>query len=546
MKRVCAFSWASCAALWLLTGVVSAQGGGFFEFGFAASPQQTAPDLIDPVLLEIDCIQNDGPPWPAGSLADHTGAPGATTRGTYFCTILQNDPCTGAVPIPNPDPPPAEILGPCTGGTRGGQGWQMSFSASGCDAVILGVTATQTDIAPGTVEDCEKGPGGEGGFDNTELTSGLKDTPPFVGEPNDGVVHAIVLHLKKGTTLDPSGINFKPATGPEQNPATVCRFLVECTNPVVRGQMCDLTLAFVDGLEGSGEPVENKVTQDGQSVIPTLTSEVIRKTVPMELPIATLKFSEPASEISSCEPIALKVHLSNTCEVSSFSFGISHDGSVLRPVDAISSGVTEELRRGLGPEFWFTDVDPVVTDCSSTAGLVVSMIAHFGNPFLGGIPIGEDQEITTITYEPVAGVAQGSETSLEFVDCLRADQETEHTLTTVICGLPSGPTLKESGMVRIASDCFQRGDCNSDGQFDMSDAVTALLHVFAEDQILFPVTCLDACDANDDGALDISDGVRKLQLQFRGGLPLPAPFAVCGADETGATLGCELGSPCEN
>ena len=252
MKRVCAFSLAASAALWLFTGVVSAQGGAF-QFGFAEAPSLPAPDLgptqdaFDP--MAFDCIENDGPDWPAGSLADHEGLPGATTLGAYYGTVEQLD---GGV-------------------TTGAQGWQMSFQASGCDAAILSVTATQTGIADGDIASCENGPGGSGGFDATELTS----DPPA---GNAGAVHAIVLHLKKGTTLDPTASNAPPATGPEQNPVSVVRFLVTCNNPAVDGDTCDLTLAFVDGLAGSGQPIDNKVTQDGQSVVPAFANETITKT----------------------------------------------------------------------------------------------------------------------------------------------------------------------------------------------------------------------------------------------------------------------------
>jgi len=247
----------------LSAGVVWAQGD--FKFAFRAAPELPAPDLIDPVLGEIDCIENDGPRWPAGSDA-LAGAPGTVVQGAYFCTLEQVDPCVGVVPILNPDPPLAEILGPCTSGTTGAQGWQMIFTASGCDAVILGATAGQTDIAPGSIEDCEKGPGGNGGFDATEVYNSHGGLP-------EGVVHAIVLHLKKGTTLDPTSINFRPATGPEENPATVCRFLVEWEIPP--SGTCDMMFKYHDFIMG-GQPIDNKVTQEGQSVNPLIVDKVVR------------------------------------------------------------------------------------------------------------------------------------------------------------------------------------------------------------------------------------------------------------------------------
>ena len=492
---------------------------GQFRFSFAGSPAQPAPDLGPTQsisdALAFDCIENDGPTWPAGSLADQTGPASGTTRGTYFCTIEQLD----------------------AGVTSGAQGWQVGFSVTGCSGVILAATATQTDIAPGTVADCEGGPGQSGGFDTTEITT---------GSGNAGAVSALVLHLKKGTTLDPTGSNTQPATGPELNPATVCRFLLESQNPATGSDTCDMTLAFTDGLSGSGQPLENKVTQNGQSVVPAVVSEVIRKTATVELPAATFKFAEPVSDVSVCDQLALRVALSNSCAVSGFSFGVSHDGSVLRALEATPSGVTTSLRSGQGPEYWFMHVDPLVTDCSATAGVVVAMISTFGNPFSQTIPVGEDQEIATITYEPAAGVAQGSETSLEFVDCLRPAQDTERTRMTVTCSGASRLTVAESGTVRIGGGgCFQRGDCNRDGQFDISDPITGLAYVFAQEQLVVPVTCLDACDANDDGEVDISDAVRQLARLFSGSLPLPVPFAECGVDETEDLLNCESFPPCE-
>jgi len=164
-------------------------------------------------------------------------------QGTYYCTVEQLDP----------------------GVTTGAQGWQMGWTVSGCDGVILAVTATQTDVAPGAIEDCEFGIGSHGGFDLTAVINGPVN--------NDGAVHAIALHLKKGTTLDPTGLNTEPATGPEENPVTVCRFLVEWKVPP--RDTCDMTLRYVDGFVG-GPPIDKKVTQEGQSVNPKTLEKVVR------------------------------------------------------------------------------------------------------------------------------------------------------------------------------------------------------------------------------------------------------------------------------
>ncbi len=90
---------------------------------------------------------------------------------------------------------------------------------------------------------------------------------------------------------------------------------------------------------------------------------------------------------------------------------------------------------------------------------------------------------------------------------------------------------------------LQRGDCNSDGSFDISDPVFLLGQLFIFGS---PATeCRDACDANDDGGNDISDSVYMLGALFVSGSPQPeAPFPDCGADPTVDTLDCVFSGGC--
>ena len=224
-----------------------------FTLGWRDAPQLPAPDLgptqsiLDP--LASDCIENDGPDWPAGS-DTLEGPPNSAVRGSYYCTLEQLDP----------------------GITSGAQGWQLGFTATGCDAVVLAITTTQTDISPGDIASCETGPGTTGGFDNSELA---------LAENNGGLTgatSAVVLHLKKVTTLDPTGSNTPPATGPEENPLTVCRLLVEYTAPETLDDSCDTILTYVDGLKGRGKAIDNKITQDARSVIPQKLEKTVTVT----------------------------------------------------------------------------------------------------------------------------------------------------------------------------------------------------------------------------------------------------------------------------
>lgn len=89
--------------------------------------------------------------------------------------------------------------------------------------------------------------------------------------------------------------------------------------------------------------------------------------------------------------------------------------------------------------------------------------------------------------------------------------------------------------VTVSQEIFKRGDCNTDGIFNIADAVCGLDYLFGGGR----ATCLDAIDTNDDGAVDISDAVYVLSALFSGG-PEPAiPFGACGVDPTGDALDCD-------
>ncbi|MEM7231254.1 MAG: M43 family zinc metalloprotease [Planctomycetota bacterium] len=87
----------------------------------------------------------------------------------------------------------------------------------------------------------------------------------------------------------------------------------------------------------------------------------------------------------------------------------------------------------------------------------------------------------------------------------------------------------------VGTGFFLRGDCNTDGQVDLSDAIAVLLDLFAGGP---PNPCPDACDANDDEVRDLSDAVRILDFLFRDGPSFPAPFPRVGIDLEGDELGC--------
>ena len=106
----------------------------------------------------------------------------------------------------------------------------------------------------------------------------------------------------------------------------------------------------------------------------------------------------------------------------------------------------------------------------------------------------------------------------------------EITQITCVGGPPPPPPVEND---------FFRGDCNVDGQRDVTDVVQ-ILEVLFGSQDQFP--CADACDFNDGGVVDISDVIQLLQELFFGGTGSGGP--ACGADPTADVLGCEQGTNC--
>ncbi len=91
------------------------------------------------------------------------------------------------------------------------------------------------------------------------------------------------------------------------------------------------------------------------------------------------------------------------------------------------------------------------------------------------------------------------------------------TVTASLSGLAPAQGYIGVQTLQCLSAIFYRGDSNSDGKLDLSDAVNVLSYLFLG---ATAPSCSDAADANDDGKVDISDPVRLLGFLFLGD---PAP-----------------------
>lgn len=88
---------------------------------------------------------------------------------------------------------------------------------------------------------------------------------------------------------------------------------------------------------------------------------------------------------------------------------------------------------------------------------------------------------------------------------------------------------------------FRRGDANADGEIDLSDAVTVVMHLFLGGVTL---SCQKAADADDSGELELTDAIVLLGYLFRGERPPSEPLGVCGRDPTADLTTCESYPPC--
>lgn len=106
------------------------------------------------------------------------------------------------------------------------------------------------------------------------------------------------------------------------------------------------------------------------------------------------------------------------------------------------------------------------------------------------------------------------------------------------CDIDGGAVDDDSNGIPDSCEpqAFRRGDLNTDGAMDVSDAVFGLEFLFGTQT----VTCEDAADANDDGSLNIGDAVFILSALFNSGDLPPDPGSLnCGFDPTFDSLGCE-------
>jgi hypothetical protein len=194
--------------------------------------------------------------------------------------------------------------------------------------------------------------------------------------------------------------------------------------------------------------------------------------------------------------------------------------------DLTSTALTANL---IDPEF----IETRIHETFFEIGVVFDFVPPFGGLDL---PPGTNQRLIHLVFDVLDSAPQGETTRVEFVN----DKELSPIRNImVVNGQARIPALKGSEVsIRPAVPpfprLFVRGDFDSNGQVNLTDAVATLGFLFQSGS---PPICLDAGDVNDSGSIGITSIVALLNFLFTAG-PAPAvPYPNPGLDPTDDSLG---------
>jgi len=405
-------------------------------------------------------------------------------------------------------------------GDKGPQGWSAGVRNRGMD--IKSITTDGT--AGGTVPPEGKQ---QGGFEVFEIIDENK-TPnagPLAGEgaQGQGCVQAVVLSFTQPITLDPNQTD------------SIGRVTYEATVPAGGGEA---SVEFIDGLQGAGQPVQNNVTQEGETIVPSLgsaTISLIEKVGPgTALLLGTdddssvddlvICATEGATEFWAAAYIGPEVPEEAPANgAQGWSIGVEHSASELEVVEVTTAETaTAEIMAG---GFEVTEiVDPARQDPAGREGWVSAIVLSFTMPIT--LPADETSKVARARYE----VENASDTlagSIEYADGLKGGGQPVVTVLTIE-GETVNAAIQTSLNVSHSQDVcapppprFLRGDANNDGKVNIADPIYTINERVGRGP---EFACEKAADSNADDMVDLSDAMYTIEYRFLGGTEPPAPF----------------------
>jgi hypothetical protein len=439
------------------------------------------------------------------------GAPGTSYRAVLPCVIDTFENRTGI----------------------GAQAWSMSLGAQ--EARITSITTEGTvaadvhDEVPGLRDN---------GFTLSELTSASAARPD-----NDGAITVTVLSYTRPVTL------------PSEGRAAVAIVEVEARFPAA-GACRSARVFYVDGRQGSGQPVRNVVTHRGVTVPPEFgehTVDLCGSDVAFELGFTAqwpeVLVAASGNAFRGVMPCIL-TPTRNTSGVGAqgWSIGVAAEG--LRITEITTRGTAGAsvadgppgLRNGGFEVSELTSSSPEHPD---NDGAVSAVVLSFNRPVT--LPPAGPSTIARITVEsePISS-ASCSAARVYYRDGLVGSGQPVPNMVT-----HRGVTLRPARRGLRAAICaggFVRGDVDSSGEIDISDGIVVLDYLFRG---MRPPACFDAADTDDNGGLELTDAIIVFDWLFRGGRAPAAPSPLstryspssCGSDPTPDRLSCEVVSP---
>jgi len=455
----------------------------------------------------------------------------------------------------------------------GAQGWSISVSSSG-----WAITGISTD---GTVAaDVNADPPGDRntGFEVSELTSAGRAGSDCEG--SDGAVSAVVLSFVMDITL---------AQDAASNIVVVS---LAGNAPDVGGdgewEPVDCTVSFVDGCQGSGQPVDNRVTHMGNTIIPGLgsaTTTIICSSnvspCPADGEVAITLSGEASQEEGEVTVIQPNeddptVHDKYLSRVETSPDGETHgsatvyasissnasaggvqgwslsaavmDGNLTGATTAGTVAADHSMGGKRNTGFEVTElVDPALEPTSGPKagggpqgqGVVSAVVLSF----VMNITLNATGTATVLCMTVESAAPQGDEdqvVTVSWMDGLQGAGQPVNSVMT-IAGNTVRPDCCQDACITfgpLLADVYVRCDPNDDGKSDIADAVWIINALFrggpASD-------CPDSSDCNGDGMRDLSDATFALAHRFQGGAPPPAPFPDCGVadpDSSGMVGDC--------
>ena len=333
-------------------------------------------------------------------------------------------------------------------GDPGPQGWSLGVRNSNMD--IQSVTTDGTvaaDVSAGGLRNT--------GFEVFEIVNPdlVPASGPLANGPQgQGAVQAIVLSFVMNITL------------PANETAVVGKISYTCTIPAA--DCVTAGVEFANGLQGAGQPVSNDITQQGQTVSPSLSSASFDCCVPPEGPTDLLLGT---ADDHAAQSVDLLIGGDNTVAITAYigpgdedslptggaqgwSLGVEHDAASLELVEATTLGTTAADVNDDPPGvrntgFEVTEIiDPARQDPVGREGLVSAVVLSFVMPITLAPDV--NNSVLVATYRADEGAVAETSTQIDFADGLVGSGQPVQTVLT-IDGQTVEPATKHSVSVNL-------------------------------------------------------------------------------------------------